>query len=32
MNELQIFKNEKFGAIRTIEENSITWFCRKDVQ
>lgn len=31
MNELQIFKNEEFGEIRTIEENGKTLFCGKDV-
>ncbi|MBC5786750.1 phage antirepressor KilAC domain-containing protein [Clostridium facile] len=31
MNELQIFKNEQFGEIRTIEENGKVLFCGKDV-
>lgn len=31
MNDLKIFNNEEFGAIRTIEENSKIWFCGKDV-
>lgn len=31
MNELQIFKNEEFGEIRTIEENGKTLFCGSDV-
>ena len=31
MNELQIFKNEEFGEIRTIEVNSQPWFVGKDV-
>lgn len=31
MNELQIFKNEKFGEIRTIEENGKTLFCGLDI-
>ncbi len=31
MNELQIFKNEEFGEIRTIEENGKTLFCGTDV-
>ena len=31
MNELQIFQNEEFGSIRTIEENGQILFCGKDV-
>lgn len=31
MNELQIFRNEKFGEVRTIEENGKMWFVGKDV-
>lgn len=31
MNELQIFQNEEFGSIRTIERNGQIWFCGKDV-
>ncbi len=31
MNELQVFKNEKFGTVRTITENGRTFFCAKDV-
>lgn len=31
MNELQIFKNEKFGEIRTVEENGKVWFVGKDI-
>lgn len=31
MNELQIFKNEKFGTVRTITENGRTLFCALDV-
>ena len=32
MNELQIFKNKKFGEIRTIiDKNNNVWFCLKDV-
>lgn len=31
MNELQIFKNEEFGSIRTREENGKVLFCGKDV-
>ena len=31
MNELQIFKNEEFGEIRTIEINDELWFVGKDV-
>lgn len=31
MNELQVFKNEKFGTVRTITENGKTLFCGTDV-
>lgn len=31
MNELQIFKNEEFGTVRTIEINGEPWFVGKDV-
>lgn len=31
MNELQVFKNEKFGTVRTIAENGRTLFCAKDI-
>jgi len=31
MNEIQIFKNEDFGTIRTIEENGKIIFCGNDV-
>lgn len=31
MNELKIFENPKFGAIRTITENGKTLFCGSDV-
>lgn len=31
MNELQIFKNEQFGAIRTVEQSGEPWFVGKDV-
>lgn len=31
MNELQVFKNEKFGTVRTITENGRTLFCGADV-
>ena len=31
MNELQIFKNEKFGEVRTIKENGKVLFCGSDV-
>lgn len=30
MNELQIFKNEQFGQVRTIEENGKILFCGSD--
>lgn len=31
MNELMIFKNERFGSIRTTEINDEVWFVGKDV-
>ncbi|MDO4301538.1 MAG: phage antirepressor [Clostridia bacterium] len=31
MNELQIFKNEEFGEVRTVEENGKILFCGSDV-
>ena len=31
MNELQIFKNEEFGEVRTIEISGEPWFVGKDV-
>lgn len=31
MNNLQVFKNEKFGTVRTITENGRTFFCALDV-
>ena len=31
MNELQIFQNEEFGTIRTIEQDGAPWFVGKDV-
>lgn len=31
MNNLQVFKNEKFGTVRTITENGRTLFCALDV-
>ena len=31
MNELQIFKNEEFGKIRTVTINNEPWFVSKDV-
>ena len=31
MNELQIFQNEEFGEIRTIEEEGKVRFCASDV-
>lgn len=31
MSDLKIFNNDEFGEIRTIEENSMIWFCGKDV-
>ena len=31
MGELQIFKNEEFGEIRTVELEGKPYFCGKDV-
>lgn len=31
MNDLQVFKNEEFGAIRTVTINDEVWFVGKDV-
>ena len=32
MNELKIFKNNKFGEVRTIvDKNNNAWFCLKDI-
>ena len=31
MNDLQIFKNEQFGSVRTIEKDSKIYFCGSDV-
>lgn len=31
MNELQIFENERFGTVRTLEEDGKVLFCAKDV-
>lgn len=31
MNEIQIFKHEKFGEIRVVEENGEPWFCAIDI-
>lgn len=31
MNELQIFTNEEFGEIRTVQLNNETYFVGKDV-
>ena len=31
MNELQLFKNEEFGELRTIEENGKILFCGNDI-
>lgn len=31
MNELQIFKNERFGEIRTVEIDGEPWFVGKDI-
>ena len=31
MNDLQVFKNEEFGEIRTATINDEPWFCLKDI-
>lgn len=31
MNELQVFKNQEFGSVRTLVINSEPWFVGKDV-
>lgn len=31
MNELQIFKNEEFGEVRTVTIDNEPWFSGKDV-
>ena len=31
MNEVQIFENEKFGSVRTVEINNEPWFVGKDI-
>lgn len=31
MTELQVFKNEEFGEVRTIEENGKILFCGSDI-
>lgn len=31
MNDLQIFKNDQFGEIRTVEENGTVLFCGSDI-
>lgn len=31
MNELQIFKSEEFGEVRTVTINNAPWFVGKDV-
>lgn len=31
MNEIEIFKNEEFGEVRTIEKNGSVLFCGKDI-
>lgn len=32
MNELEIFKNEEFGEIRTLVINNEPWFVGKDTR
>lgn len=31
MNELQVFKNQEFGSVRTLVINSEPWFVGKDI-
>ncbi len=31
MNGLQVFQNERFGTVRTIDENGKILFCASDV-
>lgn len=31
MEEMQVFRNEQFGEVRTIEENGNPSFCGSDV-
>ena len=31
MNDLQVFENEEFGQIRTVEINGDPWFVGKDI-
>ena len=31
MNDLQVFENEEFGQIRTVEINGEPWFVGKDI-
>lgn len=31
MNNLQVFNNNEFGEIRTVEENGQIWFCLVDI-
>ena len=31
MDELQVFRNEEFGEIRTVEHDGDTWFIANDV-
>ena len=31
MNEIEIFKNEEFGEVRTIEKNGSVLFCGSDI-
>ena len=31
MNEIQIFKNDQFGTVRTVEEDGKVLFCGKDI-
>lgn len=32
MSHLQIFENERFGRVRTIEQNGEPWFIARDVK
>ena len=31
INDIKIFENERFGAIRTVEQSGEPWFVGKDI-
>lgn len=31
MTDIQVFRNEQFGEVRTIDENGVTIFCAAEV-